>query len=65
MKRTRLEKHLRRHGCLFRRHGGNHDVWQHSATLRQTAVSRSKEIRPGTVRAVCKQLGVPLPDSIS
>ena len=60
MKRADLERHLRDHGCEF----GRHDVWINPATEAVTAVPRHREIKPGTVKAVCRDLGVPVPTSL-
>ena len=32
---------------------------------RPTAIPRHREIKPGTVRTICRQLDVPLPPSVS
>jgi hypothetical protein len=64
MKRLELERHLRDHGCEFFRHGGRHDVWFNPLTDSTAALPRHREIKPGTARAVCRDLGVPLPASL-
>lgn len=61
MKRRDLEKHLRNHGCEFYHSGREHDMWINLATLVQDAVPRHKEIKTGTARSICRQLGVPVP----
>ncbi len=61
MKRRDLEKHLRRHGCDIHHAGKEHDMWINLTTLVQDAVPRHKEIKTGTARSICKQLGVPQP----
>ena len=63
MKRSDLERHLRSHGCAFWREGGGHEVWWNPANRRMTAVPRHREIRPGTVRSICKHLDIPRPDN--
>ena len=60
MKRGAFERHLRRNGASFERHGRKHDVW-HGPDGRQSSVPRHREIKTGTVRAICEQLGVPEP----
>ncbi|MEM9253639.1 MAG: type II toxin-antitoxin system HicA family toxin [Planctomycetota bacterium] len=59
MKRRDLERHLKAHGCEFDHHGGRHDVWVNLANGRDAAVPRHNEIKPGTARAICRQLDVP------
>lgn len=61
MKRRDLEQHLRQHGCDFHHAGREHDVWMNLTTFVQDAIPRHREIKPGLVRAICKQLGVPIP----
>ena len=36
-------------------------MWINLATLVQDAVPRHKEIKTGTARSICRQLGVPVP----
>ena len=59
MNRREFEKHLWRHGCFLHRHGKKHDVWVNAATLAQSPVPRHKLLKAGTVRAICRQLGIP------
>jgi predicted RNA binding protein YcfA (HicA-like mRNA interferase family) len=61
MKLAALEKHLRRNGCIFYREGGAHSVWHHAARGKIASVPRHREIKEGTVRAICKQLEIPQP----
>ena len=61
MKRRDLERHLRDYGCEFHSSGREHDMWINLTTLVQDAVPRHKEIKLGTVRSICKQLGIPIP----
>lgn len=61
MKRRNLERHLIAHGC--REVGGTkHAKWR-GLTDEVSALPRHKEIGPGLVRAICKQLGVPTPSN--
>jgi predicted RNA binding protein YcfA (HicA-like mRNA interferase family) len=64
LKRRDLERHLRDHGCRFVGEGANHAMWRGPNNSPAT-VPRHREIRPGTVRAICEQLEVPLPGSIT
>ena len=61
MKLAALEKHLRRNGCVFYREGGAHSVWHHPEQRKIASVPRHREIKEGTVRAICKQLEIPQP----
>ena len=65
MKRTDLERHLRAAGCELLRHGSRHDVWINVAADRTTAVPRHREVKAGTVRAICRDLDVPPPPSVT
>ena len=61
MKLTDLERHLRGHNCTFLREGGAHTIWMNPATRKITSVPRHREIKEGTVRAICRQLEIPRP----
>ena len=50
------------HGCRFEREGGNHTIYASSDGARKTAIPRHPEIKPNTVRKICKDLHVPVPD---
>lgn len=59
MKLVDLEKHLRKNGCVKRREGGNHTVWENKQNSRITAVPRHREIKDLLARKICKQLDIP------
>jgi predicted RNA binding protein YcfA (HicA-like mRNA interferase family) len=61
MKRQKVLEHLRIHGCTDVREGGNHTTVCNPTTRRFSRVPRHREIKPGLVRAICRQLGIPLP----
>ncbi|MGI8439179.1 MAG: type II toxin-antitoxin system HicA family toxin [Thermoleophilaceae bacterium] len=61
MKRRALERHLRAHGCRLLREGGNHAVWSNPISDERAPVARHAEIPAGTVRSICRALGVPVP----
>lgn len=60
MKRRDLEKHLRQHGCVIRRHGGSHDYWENPTNGRHEAIPRHRELNTSTAAGICKGLGVPV-----
>jgi predicted RNA binding protein YcfA (HicA-like mRNA interferase family) len=56
-----LAKRLRKLGCEELREGkGSHTVWLNPANDRTVAVpnSRSRDLAPGTVRAIIRELGI-------
>lgn len=59
MKLTDLERHLRRHGCILKRQGGNHTIWENPATGDWTSVPRHREMKDFLARRICIQLGIP------
>ncbi|MBI3272879.1 MAG: type II toxin-antitoxin system HicA family toxin [Planctomycetes bacterium] len=61
MKRAELERHLRAHRCAFVRHGSGHDIWRNEAGDRRTSIPRHRQLALGTCRAICRQLGLPMP----
>jgi mRNA interferase HicA len=60
VKRRDLERHLRDSGCRYIGEGARHAKWR-GPDGRPAAVPRHREIKPGTVRAICRQLGVDPP----
>jgi mRNA interferase HicA len=58
VKRRELERHLRDHGVELLREGGKHSFWGFDRE-RSTTVPRHREIKPETVRAICRDLGIP------
>jgi predicted RNA binding protein YcfA (HicA-like mRNA interferase family) len=60
MKRRDLERHLRDHGCRYIGEGARHAKWRGPAGA-ASVVPRHNDIAPGTVRAICHQLGIPTP----
>jgi mRNA interferase HicA len=61
MKRRRLIKHLRTHGCEFLREGSRHSWWQNPKLNKRSAVPRYSEISDILTVKICKDLGIPLP----
>ena len=64
MNRRKLEKHLRAHRCVLHHHGKRHDIWIHEPTLALAPVPRHFSLKKGTVRSICRLLGIPLPSGI-
>lgn len=61
MKRQRLMRHLREHNCAFVREGGNHTWVVNLLTGQKSFVPRHREIKPGLVRQICKELAIAPP----
>ena len=61
MKLADLERHLRQTGCVFYREGGTHTIWLNPARRKIASIPRHREIKEGTVRAICRQLEIPRP----
>ena len=61
MKLADLERHLRRHECVFYREGGAHRIGFNAANRKLASVPRHREIKENTARAVCRQLEIPRP----
>ena len=56
-----LTRKLRRLGCQFHRQGkGDHEIWANDATQSTAATPnwRGKDLNPGTVSAILRQLGI-------
>ncbi|MBZ5694380.1 MAG: type II toxin-antitoxin system HicA family toxin [Acidobacteriia bacterium] len=63
MKRRDLVGHLTRHGCELLREGGSHSVFWNPATRTTSTVPRHREINDFLARKICRDLGVPAPNS--
>ena len=61
MKRSRLLRQLRKHGCHLKREGASHSLWTNPATGVVEAVPRHAEIPDVLVRKICRRLSVPEP----
>jgi predicted RNA binding protein YcfA (HicA-like mRNA interferase family) len=61
VKRSELERHLRKHGCEVIRDQGKHTFFQNASNGRKAAVPRHEEINTLTAWEICKDLGVPKP----
>lgn len=61
MKRTALIRHITRHGCYLDREGGRHSIYRNPQNGRCGAIPRHREIKETVARAVCGQLGIPMP----
>ena len=61
MKLAELERHLRHQGCVLYREGAAHSIWLNPPLQKIASVPRHREIKEGTVRAICKQLEIPRP----
>jgi len=58
MKRNKLLKYLRRHGCELLREGGKHSWWHNPSLNKRSAVPRHSEINNILVKKICKDLGI-------
>jgi len=61
MKLAELERPLRHQGCVLYRERGAHSIWFNPTLHKIASVPRHREIKEGTVRAICKQLEIPRP----
>lgn len=60
MKRERLIKHLRAHGCELLREGKKHSLFRNPANGNISTVPRHTEIKNPTAAGICKALDVPI-----
>jgi mRNA interferase HicA len=57
MKKSHLERHLRKHGAHLLREGRRHSIFQRGAL--KTEVPRHNEIVDELARKICKDLQIP------
>ena len=61
MRHRELAKRLEKLGCQFKRQGkGSHEIWVNPKTNKLSIVPNhaSKDIPPGTIRGILKDLGL-------
>jgi predicted RNA binding protein YcfA (HicA-like mRNA interferase family) len=56
MKKKELLKKLSEMGCVFVKHGANHDWYTNPVTKMHQAVPRHNEIHEGTAKTIIKKL---------
>src|SRR5216684_4429170 len=61
MKLEVLLRHLRRHGCVLRREGKEHALWENPQTGHVEAVPRHAEIGNLLAKRICRRLSIPNP----
>jgi mRNA interferase HicA len=61
MKLERLLRHLRRYGCVLRREGKEHAIWENPQTGHAEAVPRHNEIPNNLAKRICRKLTLPDP----
>ncbi len=61
MKRNEFLRHLRFHGCILKREGRKHTLYQNPSNGVVEAVPRHIEIEHKLVEKICKRLEIPLP----
>lgn len=60
MKISEPLKILKKHGCIFVRSGGNHDVWYSPKSQQKIILPRhgAKEVATGTAKSILKKAGI-------
>ncbi|MDD9865896.1 MAG: type II toxin-antitoxin system HicA family toxin [Verrucomicrobiales bacterium] len=58
MKRSDLERHLRKQGCGFLREGGRHAIWWNPENRKVTSIPRHREINDFTAKKICRDLEI-------
>ena len=61
MKRQKLLQHLRFHGCILKREGARHSLYQNPTNGVIEAVPRHVEVDDRLAEKICKYLGIPRP----
>ena len=59
MKQKILLKHLHQHGCVLRREGRSHSIWENPKTGDIQTIPRHSEISNLLAKKICKYLNVP------
>jgi mRNA interferase HicA len=56
-------RHLRLNGCVLRREGKEHSLWENPLTGHAEAVPRHVEISNLLAKRICRRLSIPDPPS--
>ena len=59
MKREALLRHPRRNGCVIRREGKEHSLWENPQTGHAEAVPRHVEVSNLLAKGICRKLSIP------
>lgn len=62
MKRSVLIRHLLENGCVLRREGSRHSLWENTQNGEITTVPRHTEIKELMAHKICKDLKIKLPN---
>lgn len=55
----KVVKKARKAGFVFIRNtGGSHEIWWNEITRKTCVISHHKEVAPGTIKSIVKQMGV-------
>ena len=57
MKRSELERRLRRNGCYLKREGRSHSIWVNPGTGAVETVPRHAEVKEPLARKILRNLG--------
>ena len=61
MKRSVLLRHLRRHGCILKREGRSHSLWENQQNGHTETITRHTEIPNRLAKKICLSLALPEP----
>jgi mRNA interferase HicA len=61
MKPEALLRRLRRHGCVLRREGRGHALWENPQTGHAETVPRHAEVANFLAKRICRKLSIPNP----
>ncbi|MFN3193563.1 MAG: type II toxin-antitoxin system HicA family toxin [Aureliella sp.] len=63
MKRRDLVRHLVDNGCELLREGGRHSWWWNPSNSQRSSLPRHKEISNVLAKKICRDLGIPMPET--
>ena len=60
MKVSEIVRKAKKQGCVIRKHGGDHDLWNNPKTGQSALIPRhwSKELPDGTANNILRKLGL-------
>ncbi len=61
MKRGDFLRHLKLHGCVLEREGGQHSIYKNLIKETMSPVPRHNELGPGIIRKICGELEIERP----
>lgn len=55
---NKVTKKVKKAGYMFVRKAGSHEIWWNESVRKTCVIPYHKEVKPGTVKSIIKQMGI-------